>query len=300
MTTKKEFNEKYNMEWYCGVEITDSGIPLLEDVLTWGRRYYLLNEDGTSKKKVGHYLDNCLIMTSPHDAKKILRCQKNTRRKSEREIPEKREYTAHAKKQMFLRGINEITVMNTLKFGKLIHYKDRGGNLRDAYLLDNISIGATMSDNEEETLVIVTVMRLSPISELNFINECRGLKERLGEDYRYSIAETPIRLAGRDGISLCDGDKEWEGRINFFENFQPERDKQYYSIFRIRVDDERYREIKTMNKIDKLQEELDLFRRLGFEGDCDISFEEGGNREIRIAWPMKNYDLDCVWAWGRK
>ena len=287
MITKEQFSEKYDMQWYCGSEPTEEGLVLLDDVLTWGRRYYLLNEDGSSKKKVGHYLDNCLVMTHPNDPKRILRCQFSTQRKSERELPEGLEYTAHARKQMFLRGISSETVMKTLKFGKLIHYKDRGGNLRDAYLLDNISIGATMSDNEEDVMVIVTAMRLSPVSELNFINLCRSLKERLGEAYRYSIDESPVDKMDVDGWT------EWDGRNYMFEDFQPQRNREYYSVFKFPYETEKFPWMK------QIQPQLDMFRRLGFEGSPEITFNQHCN-EVEVSWPMKRYDLDCVWAWGRK
>lgn len=293
MITKEEFNEKYDMQWYCGSEPTEDGMILLDDVLTWGRRYYLLNEDGSTKKKVGHYLDNCLVMTHPNDSKRILRCQFSTRRKSERELPEEFEYTAHARKQMFLRGISDETVIKTLKFGKLIHYKDRGGNLRDAYLLDNISIGATMSDNEEGVMVIVTAMRLSPVSELNFINLCRSLKGRLGECYRYSIAEGFLKT--EDGPSHIKREiwKEWEGRNFMFEDFQPQRNREYYSLFRFPYEKENTPWLK------QIKPQLSMFRRLGFEGSPEITFNEETS-EVEVSWPMKRYDLDCVWAWGRK
>ena len=284
---KEIFNSKYNTSFYCGADPDLNGMQLIEDVLTWGRRYLLYDNDGNSKAKIGHYLDNCLVVTSPNDSKRILRCQYITKRKVARELP-KLEFTSHARKQMFLRGIDDETVVRTLQFGKMVHYKDRKGNLRNACLLDNISVGATPSDNEDGVLVVVTVMRLSPISELNFINLCRDLKSRLGDGYRFSILEYD-----HDQNFV----KEWEGRTKLFENFQPERLKKYTFKFSWPVK----LELKETAEIEKsLRKELSLFRRMGFEGRPNhIQYREDLSK-AEIEWSMSEYDLDCVWGWGRK
>ena len=280
---KETFEEKYNMSFYCGADPDEKGMQLMHDVLTWGRRYLLYDKEGKSKAKIGHYLDNCLVVTSPSDSNRILRCQYNTRRKVARELP-KLEFTSHARKQMFLRGIDDEKVVRTLEFGKMIHYKDRKGNLRDACLLDNISVGATPSDNEEGVLVVVTVMRLSPISELNFINLCRDLKGRLGEQYRFSI----VGLDNNNQIY-----EEWEGRSKKFENFQPERSKKYTFKFKWPQDPKEGPKNQT--------EEMSLFRRLGFEGSPEtMEIPSEDVKHVHVEWDMSKYDLDCVWGWGRK
>ena len=286
---KKVFNEMYDMSFYCGAQPDERGMQQIHDTLTWGRKYLLFDEEGNSKSKIGHFLDNCLVVTSPSDPNKILRCQYNTRRKAPRELP-KLEFTSHAKKQMFLRGISEDLVIKTLQFGKMIHYKDRKGNLRDACLFNNISVGATPSDNEDNVLVVVTVMRLSPISELNFISLCRNLKGRLGDGYRFSIIE-------KDEKNEHYFERDGRSELKLFENFEPKRGDTYTFKFTWPTDIS-VSQLECLNEA--LQEELDLFRRLGFEGNPEVIKYHGIRASATVEWNMSDYDLDRVWGWGRK